>query len=180
MSDALHESEDRYRLLADATLDALVTFDEDGAILFANQATEKVFGYSPGKLLGKNLALIVPDYSKHRPAANGGSPPPANRVELTGLHKKGEEISLEATFAMFLGKGKRYSTAIIRDISEQKRTQSALADAQRKLKSVLASSPGGQIIAESPAMLTLFDRVKKAAASYSGILIQGETGTGKE
>jgi transcriptional regulator with GAF, ATPase, and Fis domain len=48
------------------------------------------------------------------------------------------------------------------------------------LQSVLASSPGGQIVAESPVMLTLFERVKKAAASYAGILIQGETGSGKE
>ena len=36
------------------------------------------------------------------------------------------------------------------------------------------------MVAESPKMLELFERVKKAAASDAPILIQGETGSGKE
>jgi two-component system response regulator HydG len=181
VADAWRESEDRYRLLADASSDVLITFDEDGAILFANQSAAHVFGYAPAELLGKTLALLIPDYFKYRPTLNpNGAPLPAKCLELSGLHKNGGALSLEVTFAVFLGKGKRYSTGIIRDIGERKRVQGALLETERKLQSVLASSPAGQIVAESPAMLTLFDRVRKAAASYAGILIQGETGSGKE
>jgi len=181
MADALRESEDRYRLLADTDSDVLITFDEDGAILFANRSAEHVFGYASAELLRKNLAILIPDYSKYKSTLSPkGASLPAKYIELPGLHKNGRAISVEATFAVFLGKGKKYSTAIIRDISDRKRAQSALLETERKLQSVLASSPGGQVVAKAPAMIALFDRVKKAAATYAGILIQGETGTGKE
>jgi len=181
VADALRESEDRYRVLADASSDALVTFDEDGAILFANQATWQTFGYEPVELMGMDLALLIPGYAKYRPTPNEVGPPtPPKYVELSGLHKNGETLDLEATFALYLGKRKKYSTGIIHNISTRNRAQIDLVEAKKKMQSILSSSPGGQIIAESPAMHTLFERVKKAAASYAGILIQGETGSGKE
>jgi len=101
-------------------------------------------------------------------------------LELSGLHKNGSRLNLEVAFAEFPGREKIYATGIIRDISEHKRVQSALLEKERKLQSVLASGPNGQIVAEAPAMLGLLERVKKAAASFAGILIQGETGSGKE
>jgi transcriptional regulator with PAS, ATPase and Fis domain len=46
-----------------------------------------------------------------------------------------------------------------------------------EMKRTAASS---KIIAETPAMLLLFERTQKAAASDAAVLIQGESGTGKE
>ncbi len=180
-AEALGESEARYRLLANADPDVLVTFNEDGIISFANQSVEQVFGYVPNELVGKNIALLIPDYAKHLSLLKptGESIPP-KFTELPGTHKNGETVSLEAIFAAFRGKGKRYATGIIRDISERKKIQDALLETERKLQSALAHGPASHVVAEAPAMLGLLTRVKKAAASYAAILIQGETGSGKE
>jgi transcriptional regulator with GAF, ATPase, and Fis domain len=43
-----------------------------------------------------------------------------------------------------------------------------------------AAGTGAKMVAESPAMLGLLDRARKAAATAASILIFGETGTGKE
>ncbi|HEY3323679.1 MAG TPA: sigma 54-interacting transcriptional regulator [Planctomycetota bacterium] len=179
---ALDASEARYRLLADTSVDVLVTVDDEGTLLFANKAAERVFGYTTSELLGKNLSLIIPEHSRFKNLVLklGAKPAPAKYVELSGVHKNGRTLHLEAAFAEFLGTEKLYATGIIRDVTEHKRVQNALQEKERKLQSVLASGPNGQIVAEAPAMLGLLARVKKAAASYAGILIQGETGSGKE
>jgi two-component system response regulator HydG len=183
VAEALRESEARYRLLANTDSDVLVTFDEDGILLFVNQSVEHVFGYVPNEVVGKNMTLLIPDFAVNNFVSNSGGEGvslPKKYVELRGMQKNGFAISIEANFAMFLGKGKKYCTGVIRDISERKNVLHALRESERQLRSVLAGSPAGQIVAESPPMLALFDRVKKAAASYAGILIQGETGSGKE
>ena len=180
-ADALRESEERYRLLADTATDVLITIDDTHKILFANKASEGIFGYPPAELLGQSLALAIPEFAQYRRALERGAKSvPPKYVELPGAHKNGSTVSLEAAFAEYLGNGKRYATGIIRDIGDRKRAQAALLATEQKLKSVLAASPAGQLVAEAPIMLKLLERAKKAAASDAPILIQGETGSGKE
>ncbi|MGD0089376.1 MAG: sigma 54-interacting transcriptional regulator [Planctomycetota bacterium] len=178
---ALRECEERYRLLADTISDVLVTIDNDLTILFVNRAAERVFGYTPAELLGQRLPVLIPAFPHRKDILQqDAKTASAQCLELSGAHKTGARISLSVSFTRFHGQGKEYATGVIRDMTEHKQAQEALRDAELKLKSVLSSGPGGQIIAEAPSMLGLLDRVKKAAASYAGILIQGETGSGKE
>ncbi|MGA7293342.1 MAG: PAS domain-containing protein, partial [Terriglobales bacterium] len=52
---ALRYSEENYRLVVETAPDAVISIDENGAILFANPATVRVFGYDPTELIGKPL-----------------------------------------------------------------------------------------------------------------------------
>ncbi len=180
-ADALRESEERYRLLAATSVDVLITIDETLKILFVNKAAERIFGYLPTEMMGLPLTLVIPDFANSKrtfgPSARSV---PSTYLEMSGRQKSGEKVALEVAFTEYLGKGKRYATGIIRDIGERKRAEVALRVSEQKLQSVLASSAAGQIIAESPVMIRLLERVKKAAASDTPILIQGETGSGKE
>ena len=179
--EALQESEERYSALADTSPDVLITIDHDMEIVFINTAVESVFGFAQAEVLGKNLTLLIPEFPNHKHALlSGVKPGPAKRLELSGLHKNGNALPLEITFSALRGKGKGYATGIVHDISERKRTLEALRETELKLKSVLASTPAAQIVAEAPAMLSLLKRVKKAAASDAVLLIEGETGSGKE
>ena len=180
-ADALRESEERYRLLADTSADVLVTIDETLKILFVNSAAERVFGFTPRELIGLPLTRIIPDFAANKRVFERiDRPVPAKYLEMAGVQKTGEKVAVEAAFAPYLGKGKRYATGIVRDIGERKRAELALRASEQKFQSVLATTPAGQIIAESPVMIKLLERVKKAAASDAPILIQGETGSGKE
>ena len=78
--------------------------------------------------------------------------------------------------AEYVARDEKRATGIVRcDFGKP-----ALRRAEQKFQCVPDSSPSGQIIAESPIMLKLLERAKKAAASDAPILIQGETGSGKE
>ncbi len=55
------EFDNRYRMLVESMVDAVVTIDERGAIEFLNPAAERMFGYARRQLLGKNVSLLMPE-----------------------------------------------------------------------------------------------------------------------
>ncbi|MCJ2540018.1 MAG: PAS domain-containing protein, partial [Candidatus Thermoplasmatota archaeon] len=59
-TDALKESEERYRRLADSTFEGLVLHD-NGTIVDANKRIEEIAGYSREELIGTNMfGLLEP------------------------------------------------------------------------------------------------------------------------
>src|SRR6185503_20999226 len=56
----------------------------------------------------------------------GGNPASSNAMELSGLHKSGQEIPLEISFGEFTKNGERFFTGIARDITERKRIEAEL------------------------------------------------------
>jgi PAS domain S-box-containing protein len=128
--EALRESEERYRLVAETATDAILTIDEESRILYANRAAERIFGYSLAELLGQSLIRLMPAHLRQsfhaslgRYLDTGEKHLTWDAVELTGLHKSGKEIPVEVSFGEFTKDGNRLFTGIIRDISERKRAE---------------------------------------------------------
>ena len=91
---ALVESEERYRIVAETAIDAIVTIDETGEILFVNRSAERIFGYSTAEMLERNLTLLVPGFtSKQLRSA-------AQACELPGIHKDGNRRKHNLTFVV--------------------------------------------------------------------------------
>jgi PAS domain S-box-containing protein len=131
--EALRESEDRFRTLAETASDAIITIDEGSNIIFVNPATEGIFGYTVEEMTGANLVMLMPEYLRHlhqqglnRYVATGRRHMAWESIELPGLHKSGREIPLELSFGEFTKNGKRYFTGIARDITERKRAEEVL------------------------------------------------------
>ncbi len=153
--EALRDSEERYRIVAETASDGIITIDETSAILFANRAIHKVFGYSPEEIIGKQLTMLMPEYLRHvhkaaveRYLATGKKHITWEGIELSGLHKNGKEIPLEASFGEHIKDGKHTFIGIIRDISERKR-------AEARFKLAIDSLPNGMVIVDDVARLIL-------------------------
>jgi two-component system, LuxR family, sensor kinase FixL len=65
----LRDSEARYRAIVETALDAIIIIDEAGQIQSVNPACERLLGYSPAELVGRNVSIIMPD--PHRSAHDG-------------------------------------------------------------------------------------------------------------
>lgn len=146
--EELRESEARSRIVMETLADAVVTIDAESTILYVNSAASKVFGYEVGEMLGRHLTMLMPDYMRRvheaglaRYVETGRRHISWEGVELPGLHKSGQEITLEVSFGEFVDEtGRHFFTGVVRDISERKRSERHLA-IQYELTRVLAEAP---------------------------------------
>jgi len=57
----LRAADDRFRVVTEATSDAILIADGRGRISFANAGAETVFGWEPHELLGQPFTMLVPE-----------------------------------------------------------------------------------------------------------------------
>lgn len=136
----------RFEALAESAPDAIVTIDDRSTILSANPATERIFGYPPGELVGRPLSVLIPerlraahDAGVARYLRTGRRNIPWTGVQLPGLARDGREIPVEISFGEFLdADGRRVFSGFIRDVSDRVRAerevQEARAEADRALR----------------------------------------------
>ena len=146
--EALQDNEEQFRAVAETAPDAIITIDEGSTILFANQSTQKIFGYTLEELRGQQLTMLMPEYLRHlhqagikRFVKTGQKHISWEAAELPGLHKDGHEVPLEISFSEFVTKGKRRFTGIARDITDRKRAQEALTESERQLRILADAVP---------------------------------------
>ena len=137
---ALRYSEENYRLVVETAPDAVISIDERGAILFANLATARIFGYDPTELIGKPLTLLMPEFLRKlhekgfsRYLATGQRHINWQGTELTALRKSGQEFPVEISFGELSRDGHKVFTGFIRDISERKQAEEMRAAHARQI-----------------------------------------------
>src|SRR4051812_32925858 len=52
--------ENRLRAVVNTAVDGVILIDAKGEILMFNPACERLFGYSPGDVLGQNVKMLMP------------------------------------------------------------------------------------------------------------------------
>ncbi len=146
-------SEKKYHSLVDSAQDAIVSIDSIGTIVLFNEAAQKVFGYSPKEVIGKNVAMLLPEHfrSRHQISLehvlqSNNSAIAGNIAELEGLNKNGHYFPMELSFSVSGIDGNRIVTEIIRDISERKVMQAQLVEAEKQASvSLIAGSTGHEL-----------------------------------
>jgi hypothetical protein len=136
----IEKNEIKYRMLAQTANDAIISIDGRGRVIFWNGGAEKIFGYSGKEILGENISLIVPErYRKAhgegiaRVAGGGPQKIAGKTITIEALRKGGQEFPVELSLAVWEASGEKFSTAIIRDITERKRAEDALRLSETRL-----------------------------------------------
>ncbi|MHC5016736.1 MAG: sigma 54-interacting transcriptional regulator [Planctomycetota bacterium] len=130
---ALRASEERIQAIVNSAVDPIITIDERGVIQSANPATEQVFGYEVGELLGQNVSMLMS--SPHREAHDGYIADYLRTGEhkvigigrdIVGHRKDGSQVFAHLTISEVMLGDHRMFTGILRDVSALKAAQERL------------------------------------------------------
>lgn len=131
-------SEDRYRSLFEATIEAIMIYD-DGIILDVNSAFTESLGYEPGEIIGRSvMEVIAPeshqDIMQKMKLISGNPDIVLGPYEISGKKKDGSIFVAECRSKSGFYKKKRARIVAIRDITERKRAEEELRERERKLQ----------------------------------------------
>lgn len=128
-SAARHEAsqEIRFRKLVEAAPDAILEVNEQGQIMFLNEAAERIFGYSRDEMLGLTVENLVPaamrgGHARHRAsyASHPNTRPMGTGLELQGQRKDGSLFPVEISLSPNWIEGSLHVIASVRDITERR------------------------------------------------------------
>jgi PAS domain S-box-containing protein len=132
---------DDARSLLELAPDAMVIVDEEGAIQLANDATERLFGYPREALIGSPVEILIPDRHQQRhPAHLSGffdaprARPMGEGLQLSGRRRDGSEFPVEISLSPLQTAEGRLATAAIRDVTQRKRAEQDLSEANVQLE----------------------------------------------
>ena len=144
IENALEKSEQTFRAISSAAVNAIIVMDNYGKVSYWNPAAEKIFGYTSEEAIGKELHLFIAP-RKYRDAYKRGF----GRFKHTGkglavgvtsefkaLRKDGTEFPIEVSTSSVRIGGKWHAVGIIRDITERKRAEEELKKSHEILRAL--------------------------------------------
>jgi two-component system sensor kinase FixL len=168
---ALELQEARWQAILDTARDAIIGIDLTGRVTLFNHAAEEIFGYAAAEVLGQNVTLLMPaPYHEEHDAYLAsyratGVPKAIGRIrEVAGRRKNGDVFPMELSVSEArFGDDVIYS-AIIRDVTDRRRAEHALAESEARHRAVLDTAvwaiisidEGGQVLSFNPAAERLF------------------------
>src|SRR5436309_11438717 len=183
----LREDERALRRITDAIPQAIVVQDPDGIPVYANQAVLDYTGLTMDDVLTADFRARIfhSEDLKHvreqRQAALARGLP--FEIEQRALRKDGQYRWFLIRYNPFRDEEGRlvswYATGT--DIDERKRAEDRTRNENVALREeIVRSSMFEEIVGSSDALRTVLNQIAKVAPTDSTVLIQGETGTGKE
>jgi PAS domain S-box-containing protein len=161
-------SDSVYRQIVETAFDAFIGMDSNGVVVDWNPQAEATFGWPRSEAVGRAVSdLIIPErYRKaHQEGlrhyfATGQGPVLNKRVEITGWHKAGHELSVELMISPIKVRKTCMFAAFVRDISEQKQTDETRARLAAIVQSsddaIISKTLDGIILSWNPAAERLF------------------------
>ncbi|WP_372678122.1 sigma-54 interaction domain-containing protein [Desulfosarcina sp.] len=174
-----------WKTIVDTLQDGLMVVDPEGRIIAANPAAERVTGYRADELVGKSCRILNCTGCKIIGKGAG--------TQWCGLFNRG---TIKEKKCLITNKD-RHSVHIIKsasvlrnekgdiigavetltDITEKIRQQQEISNLRKTFH--LDEGYHG-ILGKSPVMLNLFETIENVAPSDTPVMIQGESGSGKE
>ena len=167
-----------YQSLIELTNDGILVFDERYQVEFANQMASVITGYDDGELkqnnalslLGPYFHLLVEELFTH-PERYGEKTCSEGKLCTAGGVTKDVEVCIAKAI---MSEGERKVYAYIRDISESKRIENELREANEFFANLIASSVDGIIAADMKGNIIIFNKGAESLTGYTAKEVIGK------
>jgi PAS domain S-box-containing protein len=187
---AIRESEERFSRLFESAMDAIFELDDQFRIRRANESAASVFAFSAESIANRKMtALLTPSSAQKLSTV-------VQELETQGRHFAwvprgfdavrcdGSQFPAEASVSRFDLAGRSRYSVILRNVEHQLAAENRVQELEEErayLQSEIAEQQnGGEIVGNSPAIRAVVNAVHQVASTPATVLIEGETGTGKE
>ena len=141
-----------FRMLLATAVDGILVIDEQGSLLIYNDACEKLFGYSPEEVVGRNIRMLMPEPYQHEHDGYLKSYRDTGEKKIIGV---GREVMARrkdgSTFPIYLSVGegqlddKRVFVGIVHDITIRREATRRLQETQAELVHMSRFNEMGQM-----------------------------------
>jgi len=126
----MRDAQARIEAIVENTVNPIITFNERGSILHANNATARMFGYSAAELAGRNVSMLLP--TPYREAhdgylknylATGNAEVIGKGREVLAIRKDGSVLPVDLGVSEVRLASGRVFVATLTDLSEMKKLE---------------------------------------------------------
>jgi len=147
----LQENENKYRLLAENSVDCIWTLDKDLRFTYLSPSLERILGYKPEEWIGTTLEshLTEEEYRRATKIIDKALEefknhnPKAITFETKAFDKQNKEVALEITGKVSVAEDGRLIgfQGTTRDISKRKKAEELLEESEKKYKTLVDQTP---------------------------------------
>jgi PAS domain S-box-containing protein len=168
--EKLQENEERLRILFSSLNEGILTLDLKGTVTDANPGVERIFGYTKDELVGKGVvklaSLLKIDSREVLATFKKFIVGKAGKTEWDTIRKDGTPISISVLPSILTeGTKKKGISVLVTDITNQKKTERALAESEEKYRMLAESSPVGIFIIQDGDVIYLNSAAERMLAS---------------
>lgn len=161
----------RLAAIAASSDDAIIGTTLDGIITDWNSGAETIFGYRPEEIVGQSVAILQPDGQKENDASTLARLKAGEKIdhfETRRQRKDGTIIDVSLTVSPLQDpQGKIVGASkVARDITAIKYSQSALAEREAHLQSVLDTVPDAMIVIDTAGTIQSFSIAAERLFGY--------------
>ena len=146
--EILRASEEQYRAIFDASVDALVLWDSDFKRVDINPAYERIYGYTRAEVLDPSYVDRVPaQYAeRRRDLVRRTLAGERCHAELETVCKDGSRIQVEVRTIPIQHRGRPHVLTISRDVTQRKRAEAAVRASEEQYRAIFNASVDGMLL----------------------------------
>lgn len=175
-------SERKFRALLESAPDAVVIVDWHGHVQLVNAQAERLFGWPREEIVGQNIAELIPERfrGRHREHLRGYlqeavARPMGGSFDLFGRRKDGSEFPVEISLGPLQTDQGLLVSSAIRDITERKRAEAALREAEERFRTAFEEAPVGMALAGLDGSILEVNRAMCEITGYSSEQLEATT-----
>lgn len=175
--DQATESEKRYTLLFNNSMDGIFLTSPDGSIIDVNPAACEMFGYDAETLKSKGRSLVIdPTDPRLMPALKTRAETGTFKGELRMLHAGGTTIEVDLTSNIFQdSQGRSLTSMIMRDITARKQAEIKLVQSEEQFRSVVASRSEGIVVQDKEGLILICNAAAEQILGLSVAQMMGRS-----